>query len=575
MLVKRMTSKVWRRLPSPPAGFAAEMGFPPFQAHLLYNRGIRRRSEIDPFLAADARLQNDPMLLPDMEKAVVRLRDALRAGETVGIFGDFDTDGVTGTALLASALRDLGIPVVPYLPHRVDEGHGLNEHAVRILRDQGVTLLVTVDCGATSVDEVALATSLGIDSIITDHHTLHDGSGLPAACAIVNPRRHDSSYPYPHLTGVGMSYKLVEALYADLGRSRPDHLLELVALGTVADLGPLTGENRYLVKQGLKHLNATQNPGIQALVSCASLRLGSLDTEALAFGLIPRLNAAGRLDHASTSLDLLTATSLEMAKPLAAELERRNIERRLLTRQGVREAEQQVEAEIEANGIPSIILVGSENWAPGILGLIAGKLADSYYRPVVAVSLGEVVSRASARSIPEFNVVGALRETQEEFIRVGGHPQAAGFTIATTSLHRLRGALRALAAERLDGLELVPQIQIDCEVSPTLLVGDNRGFIESLSPFGEGNPAPVFVTTSAQVMEARTVGDASRHLKMRLRHGGSIWDAIAFEQGDRMDVARDEIDLVYTLGVDTWGANPKLQLTVLNLRPASAQGAAD
>ena len=311
--------KVWKRLPSPPAGFAQSLGLAPFQEHLLYNRGIRHQEELDQFLAADARLTYDPLLLPDMSKAVNRLQTALADGEVIGIFGDFDTDGVTGTALLVQALTELGAKVISYLPDRVDEGHGLNAAAIESIRAQNASLLVTVDCGVSSAEEVELASSLGIDTIITDHHSLP--AVVPKAQAVVNPRRPDSRYPYDGLTGVGLSFKLVEALWAALGRPQPDHLLELVALGTVADVGPLTGENRYLVKKGLERLNATQHAGLRALIARSGVRPGSLDTESLSFGLIPRLNAAGRLGDASLSLELLTASSTEVAGPIAERLE--------------------------------------------------------------------------------------------------------------------------------------------------------------------------------------------------------------------------------------------------------------
>jgi single-stranded-DNA-specific exonuclease len=556
--------KAWRVLDAAPIGFANSIGLTPFQAQLLYNRGIRKRAEVEPYLTADSRLLNDPMLLPDMDKAVTRLRAALRSGETIGVFGDFDTDGVTGTALLTNALRDMGATVIPYIPDRVDEGHGLNSKALELLRSQGVSLLVTVDCGATSVDEAKLAASLGMDTIITDHHSLLPT--LPDACAIINPRRPDSKYPYAHLTGVGMSFKLVQALYEALGRPWPEHLLELVALGTVADVAPLTGENRFLVKKGLESLNRTSNHGLRALAAISGLKLGSLDTESLAFGLIPRLNVAGRLDHANVSLALLTAASAETAERLAGELGRKNMERQSLTEQGFGEAYRQVEARAQSTGVPSIIIVGSKDWMPGILGLIASKLAEHYYRPAIAILLGEEHCRASARSIPEFNVVDALRQNAELFVRFGGHPQAAGFTIRTSCLPDLERRLRALADEKLKDVELTPRIEIESEVTPTTLVGSNFKFIQSLSPFGQENPTPVFLTRSVRILEARQVGGRGQHLKMRVVHNSAVWDAIAFGQGSKMASASRSVDLVYTVGLDTWGARPKLQFTVLDFR---------
>ena len=561
-----MTTKHWYKRPPPPAGFSKTLGVSPFQAHLLYNRGIRARSEAESFMAPSSSLLNDPLLLPDMSRGVSRLASAVASGETIGIFGDFDTDGIAGTALLTRALRDLGAPVTPYLPDRVKEGHGLSELAVRRLWDKGVSLLVTVDCGVDSASDVGLATSLGIDVIITDHHTL--SGPIPPSCTLINPQRPDSEYPYPHLTGAGMSFKLAQALYARLGRPDPEHLLEMAALGTVADVGPLTGENRYLVKEGIERLSATQNPGIRALATEAGLRLDAMDAESLAFGIIPRLNSAGRVDHPSISLQLLTAESPDEARALAVRLEQKNAERRSLSDEGIKAAERQVAAESDTQGLPSIIMVGSSNWLPGVLGLIASSLAESYYRPTVAVSIGEETCRASARSIPEFDMVRALRECRDLFIRYGGHPRAAGFSAPTASLSELKRRLQAFGEGELDRIDLRPKIKVDCEVSPALFDERTMEFIRSLAPFGEGNPAPVFLTRNAQVAEARRVGNDQQHLKLRIRHSGSSWSCIAFRQGDRLDSVDGRIDLVYTVGLDTWGDRTEVQLTVLDLAPA-------
>ena len=558
-----MPAKEWRRRSPPPVGFARSLGLPPFHAHLLYNRGIRRREDIESYLAGDSRLAHNPLTLPDMDKAVARLQKAVADGEVIGVFGDFDTDGLTGTALLVQALQELGARAVPYLPDRVDEGHGLNTDAVEFLGAQGVSLMVTVDCGISSVEEVKLASSIGIDTIVTDHHSVP--TSLPEGVALINPRRPGSTYPYQGLTGAGLSFKLVEALWAAQGRSRPEHLLGLAALGTVADVGPLTGENRYLVKRGLQELNENSNAGLSALISRARLKPGSLDTDSLSFGLIPRLNAAGRLGRASMSLNLLTATSSETAAPIAEALERQNEERRRLTKDGLAEAHRQLEAQFER--LPPLVVVEHGDWLPGILGVIAGSLSEHLYRPVIAVSIGEQVSRGSARSIPEFDIVEALRKSRDLLHRFGGHPRAAGFTLSTGDLPRLKSELLIVADEKLQNMDLVPSIDIDCEISPALLDAQNYSFIQSLSPYGEENPAPVFLTRNARVAEARKVGRRQDHLKMRIAHSGRTWDAIAFRQGDSAIAPGDSVDLVYTVGMDDWGDQPTLQLNVLDFRP--------
>ena len=561
-----MTVKRWRKLPAPPPGFSQRLGFPPFQAHLLYNRGIRERSQVGPYLAADWRLRNDPMLLPDMDVAVSRLRGALDNGETIGVFGDFDADGVTGTALLVRGLGDLGARVVPYLPNRLDEGHGLSVQAVQMLADRGVTLLVTVDCGATSVDEMAFAASLGLDTIVTDHHMMTD-THTPA-CALINPKRPDSAYPYSDLTGVGMAFKLFEALSAELNMPWPSHLLGLVALGTVADMGPLTGENRFLVKEGIDHLRNTESPGIKALAGTARVKLSSLDTEDLSFRLIPRLNAPGRMGDAQLSLDLLTTVSEDEARSLAQSMEALNQERRALTEEAMEEAAAQLPLESGREDVPPIVIVESETWPPGILGLIAGRLSERYDRPAIAICRGPEASRASARSGDAFDLFSLLEPNQELFDRFGGHAQAAGFTLPTASLPALRDRIVPAAEAMLDGFQPRAEIEADCEVPLALPAREQFDFIQSLQPFGAQNAAPVFLTRRARVVDARMVGQDGRHLKLRIWDGSTGWDAIAFRQGGMLEAAQDRIDVLYTVGLNDWGGRARIQLNVLDMRRA-------
>ena len=560
------TTKRWRISPLPPGDFATELGLPPFKARLLYNRGVRSPQDADAFLGSGAAAWNDPSLLPDMAPGVERLAAAIDGGETVGVFGDFDADGITGSALLALALRELGAGVETYIPHREEEGHGLNSGAVRALAANGVTLMVTVDCGATSIEEIDFATSLGVDTIVTDHHTMT--TGLPNARAVINCRRADSSYPFDELTGAGTALKLAEALYRRLGRPYPAHLLELAALGTVADVGPLRGENRYIVKQGLARINASANPGIRALAAAADVKQGAIDGEALSFKLIPRINSAGRLGRADLSLGLLTEQSAEQAASIARQLNDKNDERRRVTDSAMRTARRQATAQQGADGPPSLLFVAHKAWIPGVLGLIAGRLSDDHYRPAVAVSLGAEFSRASARSIPEFDVVAALAESGAPFVKFGGHPQAAGFTIANSRLDELKAALAERARRELGGLDLAPTLDVDCEADFYDATGDGFEFIRSLAPFGAGNPAPVLLTRRARALEARQVGSGGRHLKLLLEHGGLTLDAIAFGQGDFLPHIRNGIDVVYRPELDTWGYRPKIQLNILDMKPA-------
>ncbi len=553
--------------PDPPAGFAESIGFPEFQARLLYNRDVRSRSQAEAFLAADLRLSNDPFLLPDMRQAVDRLRRAVEARETIAVFGDFDADGITGAAVVSMALTELGARVVPYLPDRASEGHGLNALAVGSIRAQGVTTMVTVDCGSTSVDEIELASALGIDTIVTDHHSLSEG--LPCASAVVNPKREDSRYPYLGLTGAGLSYKLVEALWADLGKPLPEHLLEIAALGTVADVGPLTGENRYIVKRGLELLNSTCHPGIEALIDRTGLEKGKIDSRGVSFGLVPRLNASGRLGDAHLSLHLLTATTKEKAVSLADRLEEANERRRGMSQLAHKQAMEQVES--NGSSADPIIFVEHREWVPGILGLVAGRLSEAFHRPVAAVAVGPQVSRASMRSIPEFDVVEALGLIEGRLVRYGGHPAAAGFTVPTHELEDLKRDMCGIASRQDSAARAVPYIEIDCEAAPSVVDRTNLDFIESLAPFGEGNPAPVLKTTGMRVSESRTVGRSNAHLKMWLVHKGRMWEAIAFNQGDQDVAAGDVVDAVYNVGLNDWGGVTRMELRVLDVRRSGPQ----
>ncbi len=556
------TRKLWRVAPRAPADVAAGLSdFSPLAAQLLYNRGVTDLPGAKAFLSRDESLLQDPFLLPNIEAAVSRISRALRDGETIGVFGDFDADGVTGTALLVEGLSRLGGRVVPYLPHRITEGHGLNSQAVRSLHDQGVTLLITVDCGVTSVDEVSEAASLGMDTVITDHHTTLPR--LPDACAIVNPKLDGSTYPFPHLAGVGLAFKLVTALYAHADRAWDESLLQLAALGTVTDVTPLVGENRYIVAAGLRSLNANPRPGLKELLRLAGLEAGELDTETIAYTLGPRLNAPGRLEHAGIGYNLLRAASTEEAAPLAQDLERMNRERQSLTQRAVEVVKGQMEA---APPTAPITVMWSEEYAPGIAGLLASRLVDERWRPAVVVSIDGDLGRGSGRSIPEFDLAAALAECRDLFDRFGGHPRAAGFVIPRERLPALRERLEAIARRELDGADLQPAIDIDAYVRISTLMGDNFRFLQSLAPYGEGNPKPVFLTKGVKARDAKPVGAQGNHLRLKLQYEDAAWDAIAFGRGGDWSGESDALDIVYTLRVDTWGGSRTLRLIIEDFR---------
>lgn len=508
------------------------------------------------FLSADASLLLNPFLLPDMDRAVARLRRALERGEGVAIYGDFDADGVTATVLLVQGLASLGGKVIPYIPHRMDEGYGLNHSALERLAQEGITLVVTVDCGIGNGEEIARAKERGMEVIVTDHHTVPPE--LPPAVAVVDPKREGSAYPFPGLAGVGVAFKLLQALGADW---RP--YLDLVALGTVTDLMPVNGENRYLVKQGLAALRATSRPGLRELMLQARLAPECADEDAIAYLLGPRLNAAGRVDHAIVSYKLLITSSPAEAQGLARDLEERNALRQRWTEEVLEKAHRK----IEDHRLP-LVMVGGEDYPAGVVGLVASRLCDEFYRPAVVVEVGPEVSRGSARSIPEFNIVAALAQCRHLLTRFGGHAQAAGFALPTPNLEALRECLVELAARQVPA-DLRPTLFIDAEISLASLNGEIVKLTRELEPFGRGNPPPIFLSRGVKVLEARPVG-RGEHLRLKLRQGEVTWHAMGFGLGPLLAEMPPVLDIVYTLEMEARERSPLLRLNLLDFAPATS-----
>ena len=555
--------KRWRVAePVPPEHTAALGNLPALIAAILYRRGVRTAQEAQAFLEVDGSLFEDPASLPDIGKALDRLEQARRNGELVAVYGDFDADGVTGTVLMERALRRYGIATTAYIPHRVEEGHGLNAAAVHHLHGLGAGLIITVDCGVTDVEPIALANDLGIDTIITDHHSVNEP--LPQAVAVINPRAPGSSYAFDHLTGVGMALKLAQALLEPTsGSVWAEGLLELAAIGTITDMAPLVHENRYIVHRGLRQLRTTQTMGLRILMRVAGVQPESLDAGAIGFALGPRLNAAGRLAHAATSYELLTTANPAEAEELAAQLEQHNGQRRQLTEQTLLACQEQL---AEAGGPDGLVLVGSADYNPGVTGLVAGKLAEQFNLPAAVYALDGELVRASCRSGPGFHWAQALSACNDLLVRHGGHAQAAGFTCMAADLPRLHEQLLAIANERITEASEAPERYVDAEVELSQLMGATFQVLRHMEPFGIGNPAPVFLTRGVTVLDAQTMGAGGEHLRLRLRSGGAVWNAVAFRQ--TWQPGSRQADIVYTLDVDHWGGTPRLRLTVQDLAPA-------
>ncbi len=556
-------AKLWE-LPPPVGSHSLPLDLPPAAVKVLLRRGMDTPDKLRMLLAPPYRLPYDPLRLSGMDRALQRLYRALSREEPVGVFGDFDVDGLTGSAIVAEGLEAFGLRVIPYLPHRSAEGHGLSKAAIDHLAGLGASLIVTVDCGVTSVAEVAYARQLGADVIITDHHVPQDD--LPDATAVVDPMLPGGAYPFRGLCGAGLAFKLVQGLYQYHGQPWPNSLLELAALGTIADLVPLVDENRYLVREGLVRLAQTQRPGLQALYRLAGIQGQPLTTETVSFSVSPRLNAAGRMGHAMDSYRLLTTRSASEAESLAEKLEAMNLRRRELTEEVMERANRQVQAEMASGELPAFLVISVDGITRGVAGLVAGRLAERFRRPAVAVTMEDGLAVGSGRSIPEFDLFQAFSDCRDMFVRFGGHAQAAGFTVDGDKLPQLRERLVLAAEKSLDARDMEPRLELDAEIGFTELSAEFLSWLETLEPFGPGNPQPVFLTRGAQVLEARTMGASGQHLSLKVAHQGQVWSVLAFYQAHRWVAGARTVDLAYTVNRDHWQGVERVNLKAVDFR---------
>ncbi len=553
----------WRVAPRVPAGVLA--GVPelhPIVAQILYQRGYREPDAIRAFLEAGEGPLHDPRLLAGMDRAIDRLRRALQAGETIAVHGDFDVDGITACAIIAAGLQ-AGFHatgstgrIVPYLPLRSTTGYGVHPSAIERLAAEGVSLVVTGDTGTRALEAARRAAELGVDLIVTDHHL--PGDELPAAVAVINPHLPSCPYPFKPLSGAGVAWKLVHALALEgvLGTFDAETLLDLVALGTIVDVSPLVGENRALVRRGLRRLAAAPRPGIQALLAQSASHRGVIDEQTIAFSLGPRLNAAGRMDDARLALDLLTTDDPAQAAALARQLEAKNLERRRLTEQVLIEARAQA---VERGDQPLLVLRG-EGWPGGVLGLVAARIADEYRRPAVVVEVGREACRGSARSVDGFDLVGALAGCADLLIEYGGHAAAAGFAVQPQRLDALVERLLEAAAAHPFAAPALPVAE--CALLETEVDWALHEALGLLGPFGAGNPLPLFASEGVHLLEARAVGTGGAHLRARCRFGKQVLTAFGPELGhlaSRLQTA-GTADLLYTLDVSSWSGYPSLEL---------------
>ena len=543
---------------------ASEAGVSPFAAQLLINRGIKTADAARAYLYPTFDELHSPFKLADMDKAVERIHQAIQRGEKICVYGDYDADGTTATALLLNTFRQMDVPADYYIPNRFDEGYGLSEDTInKIHTEKKAKLLITVDCGVTSVTEVALANELGMDVIVTDHH--QPTAEQPPAYALISPKVPGNEYPYTELAGVGLAFKLAQGLIDD--SAFLESLLDLVALGTVADMASLTGENRILSRLGLAELDKRERPGIHALCEAAGHKIDTpLDGYALSFRLGPRINAVGRMRAADRAVELLITESEDVATRIASELNQVNQERQELEKQIQEQAVEIIESEIDDETVG--IVVASDKWgekAKGVVGIVAGRLKETYYKPAIVLAINGDEATGSGRCIDGMNLADSLVACTDLLVKHGGHAAAAGLTIETQNIPEFKRFFDAYASKELTAEELQPKLDLEFETHLSLLTLDTLKELEKFEPFGQENPAPLFGKRRVKVVEGtpRTMGQDGKHLKMFVTDGGVKHCAIAWGAGDQLvTVKRPNVSLnvAFAPQINEWQGTQSVQL---------------
>jgi single-stranded-DNA-specific exonuclease len=554
---------------------AAALGIAPIVARLLCQRGLGDPGEAQRFLNPSLDHLHDPMLLADMRVAVDRIMAAIERRERIAIHGDYDVDGITSTVILRRALELLGADVVHFIPERLKDGYGLQPVAIERLHADGVTLVVSVDCGIRGAEAARRARELGVDLIITDHH--EPDTELPPALAVINPKRHDCSYPDKYLAGVGVAMKLVQAICRRANRdSWMPGFIKVAAIGTLADVVPLVGENRVIAKLGLDLL--TRGPhkiGLRSLLDISGLTGKTIDSYHISFLLAPRVNAAGRMSTPDIATRLLLAADEAMAeevRQLAMTLDGENLKRQE-EEAGILAAAKKIVQTDPDIGARSVLVVAGDGWHRGVIGIVASKLVDSFHRPAIVLSVEDGVAHGSCRSIPKFDMLGALEQCARLFIRFGGHRQAAGLALEASRIKELRLAINAVADETLGPEDLMPRLRIDGDLTFRGITGDVAFGIASLAPFGAGNPRPVFAARRVEIIDGPRMLK-ERHLKMALKQDGRIFRAIAWRAAERHDYLTEHkaaLDVAFSLDQNQYNGETFVELTLADVRQSQPE----
>lgn len=566
----------WQMIESAPAHavqrLAAELKVSPLIARILLNRGIADSRAAQAFFHPEFSRLHDPFLMADMDHAVVRVARAIATKEPMLIYGDYDVDGTTGTAMLSLALKELGHPTPFFIPDRIRDGYGLSLSGIRQAKAMGVSLILAVDCGVTAIDEIALARNLGIDVVACDHH--QPGPTLPTANALLNPKRSDCPYPFKELSGVGVAFKLLQGLYRHLQRDETTLLkyIELVAIGSTADIVPLVDENRIFVRAGLEQLNHTESVGLRALLQVCGLQNSRIGSGQVVFIIAPRINAVGRMGDATRAVNLLTTSEPAEAMSIAQILESENRQRRNIDEETFQSAIALIENSCDPENDPAFVL-HAEGWHPGVIGIVASRVVEKYYRPTVMIAtppnnfLGGI-GKGSARSIPGFDIYQALKQCDDLMIAFGGHKYAAGLTIRTDRIAALQQRLRQVAAGLMTDELRTPKLRIDGEVRFGEIDAKLMRYLQMLAPFGPHNMRPVFMSRKVRVVGTpQVVG--SNHLRFKASQDNRVIDAIGFNLGHlahRLSPAENNVEVAYLIEENEWQGQISTQLRIKDIR---------
>jgi len=537
----------------------------PLIANILASRGITETEKAKKFLYSTVRDLYDPFLLEGMEASVNRIKRAMEYSEQIVIYGDYDVDGITSISVLLKYFNHVNYPVQFYIPNRLKEGYGINEDAVMRIAEEGTDLLLTVDCGITSVHEAKIAKEVGLDLIITDHHECQ--SEIPDCYAIINPKQDSCDYPYDMLAGVGIAFKLVQGLMGDAFYDFADEIIDIAALGTVADVAPISDENRIIAKFGLEKLNTTQNEGLKALIEVAGVEGKDLNTGHIGFTLAPRINAAGRIGTPHLGVELLTTDSPQRARELANELNALNEKRQAIEKEILEEAFVYIEKSVDLES-ELVIVVKGYNWHTGIIGIVASRIAEKYYRPTIILNIEDGVAKGSARSVGHFSIFDAMSSCKDLFTKFGGHAQAAGVSLPEANVETFRNRVNEFARKILTERDLIPVLKVDGHILGRDVSYKLLDELEMLEPFGLSNPKPQFVIEDLQVDKVMMIGKEKNHLKMIVHDQNRIFDSLCFGCEDKFGFVqtRDTVNMVAGLDRNSFRGVETIQLMIKDLR---------